>query len=72
MAIHKDLVDYKLRIKMKNKIMTGECESTYHIQFDDVLVSEELPEYCPFCGSKIEELIEELEDDDEEGGPNWD
>ena len=61
---------------MKNKIMTGECddcESTYHIQFDDVLVSEELPEYCPFCGSKIEELIEELEDDeDEQGGPNWD
>ena len=62
---------------MKSKIMTGECnecESSYHIQFDDVLVSEELPEYCPFCGEKIEEIIEEMDDEDENNESNdlWD
>ena len=54
---------------MKSKIMTGECnecESTYMIQFDDVMVSEELPEFCPFCGEQIEEITEELEEDEED------
>ena len=56
------------RIKMKNKIVTGDClscESTYSVEFVEELTSEELPEFCPFCGEPIEELSEEyIEDDD--------
>jgi hypothetical protein len=38
------------------------------------LVSEELPEYCPFCGEIIEELSEDyIEDEDNsEDEEKWD
>lgn len=57
--------------------MTGDCsncESTYDIEFIEELVSEELPEYCPFCGEIIEELSEDyIEDDDNsEDEEKWD
>jgi len=61
---------------MTNKSMTGDCtncESTYNIEFMEELVSEELPEYCPFCGEIIEELSEDyIEDDDSEDDEKWD
>jgi len=58
-----------------HKSINGECsncESTFLINYSDMLASKEYPEYCPFCGEFIEELsedyIEESEDefDDEE------
>jgi len=62
---------------MTNKSMTGDCtncESTYNIEFMEELVSEELPEYCPFCGEIIEELSEDyIEDEDNsEDEEKWD
>jgi hypothetical protein len=62
---------------MTNKSMTGDCsscESTYSIEFTGELVSEEFPEYCPFCGETIDELSEEYaeEDDDPEDENRWD
>ena len=53
---------------MTNKIMSGECascESTYVVQYMEELVSQDLPEHCPFCGEVIEELSEAyIEDED--------
>jgi len=58
---------------MTNKIISGECsncESSYHIEYVEELVSEELPEHCPFCGEIIDQLTyieedeEELDDED--------
>jgi transcription initiation factor IIE alpha subunit len=51
------------------KSVTGECsscESTYQIEYEEELVSEEYPEVCPFCGEQIEEITESqyIEDDD--------
>lgn len=53
---------------MTNKVVSGEClecESTYAVEYVEQLVSQQLPEFCPFCGDPIEELSEEyIEDDD--------
>ena len=53
---------------MTNKILSGNCEnceSTYAVEFMEEMVSQELPEHCPFCGEIIEELSEDyIEDDD--------
>ena len=53
---------------MTNKVVSGEClecESTYAVEYVEQLVSQQLPEYCPFCGDPIEELSEEyIEDND--------
>ena len=51
------------------KSVTGECsscESTYQIEYEEELVSEEYPEICPFCGEQIEDITESeyIEDDD--------
>jgi hypothetical protein len=55
---------------MTQKQLSGEClscESTYSISFMEEMVSQDLPEYCPFCGEIIEELSEDyIEDDDDE------
>jgi len=53
---------------MTNKVISGEClecESTYAVEYVEQLVSQPLPEYCPFCGDPIEELSEEYIEDDE-------
>ena len=53
---------------MSKKAITGdclECESTYEIQYATELTSQELPECCPFCGSKIEDISEEYIDEEE-------
>ena len=53
---------------MTEKSLSGDCqscESTYSVQFVEEMVSQELPEHCPFCGEVIEELSEAyIEDDD--------
>ena len=53
---------------MTNKVISGEClecESTYSVEFVEQLVSQSLPEFCPFCGDTIEDLSEEyIEDED--------
>jgi predicted nucleic acid-binding Zn-ribbon protein len=42
------------------------CDSKFTLEFKDDNVSQEYPEYCPFCGEIIEELSEDyIEDDDD-------
>ena len=36
------------------------------------MVSQEIPEYCPFCGERIEEISEEFVEDDEIEEEDWD
>jgi NAD-dependent SIR2 family protein deacetylase len=61
---------------MTNKIISGEClecESTYEVQYVEQLVSQELPEHCPFCGAAIEDISEEyIEDDELNDNEQWD
>ena len=61
---------------MTHKQLSGEClncESTYTVAFMEEMVSQELPEICPFCGSTIEELTEEFVDDEDDiDGDSWD
>ena len=54
---------------MTQKQLSGEClscESSYSIVFMEELVSQDLPEICPFCGEQIEELSEDYIEDDED------
>jgi len=54
---------------MTPRTITAECsscESSYDLIFVDELVSEEFPEYCPFCGELIDSLSEETTDEDED------
>jgi hypothetical protein len=51
-----------------NKSVTGECqncESSFDINYTEEFVSEEYPQFCPFCGESIDELSEEYIEDDE-------
>ncbi len=58
-----------------SKAVTGEClncESSFDIQYVEEFVSEEYPEFCPFCGEPIDELSEEyIEDDDSDDEEKW-
>ena len=60
---------------MTHKQLTGEClscESSYSVAYMEELVSQDLPEHCPFCGEIIEELQEEyIEDDDDLDDEEW-
>ena len=51
-----------------SKLITGEClncESSYEVAYVEQLVSQPLPEHCPFCGEIIEDITEDyIEDDD--------
>ena len=52
-----------------SKIVTGEClncESSYEVAFVEQLVSQPLPEHCPFCGEIIDDITEEYIDEDEQ------
>jgi hypothetical protein len=54
---------------MGTKTITAEClncESSYDMIYMEELVSEEYPEFCPFCGETIESLSEEEEEDNED------
>jgi len=55
--------------------ITGECnncESHYNVVYVEEIVSEELPEYCPFCGSEIEEITEEYVEEEDPDNEDWD
>jgi len=60
---------------MTQKQLSGDCsncESTYSIAFMEELVSQDLPEHCPFCGEIIEELSEDyIEEDDNLDDGEW-
>jgi len=54
---------------MTNKSLSGEClscESTYSVSYIEEMVSQDLPEHCPFCGEIIDELSEDYIEDDED------
>jgi NAD-dependent SIR2 family protein deacetylase len=61
---------------MTEKSLSGEClscESTYSIEYMEEMVSQELPEHCPFCGEIIQELSEDyVEDEDDLDDEEWD
>jgi NAD-dependent SIR2 family protein deacetylase len=40
------------------------CESTFGVDFMEEMVSEDLPQYCPFCGEEIEDVVEEFGDEE--------
>jgi NAD-dependent SIR2 family protein deacetylase len=51
------------------KLVEGEClncQSSYEVAYVEQLVSEELPEHCPFCGEVIEDIREEYIDPDDD------
>jgi len=51
------------------------CESSYDVVFMEGLVSEELPEFCPFCGELIDSISEDEyidDEDDESNEDKWD
>ena len=60
---------------MTQKQLSGDCancESTYSIAFMEEMVSQDLPEHCPFCGEQIEELSEDyIEEDDNLDDGEW-
>lgn len=54
---------------MSEKHVDGECnncESSFHVAFARELVSQDLPEHCPFCGSIIEDVTESFVDDEDD------
>jgi predicted nucleic acid-binding Zn-ribbon protein len=61
---------------MTQKQLSGEClscESTYSVAFMEEMVSQDLPEHCPFCGEIIEELSEDyIDEDDNLDNEEWD
>ena len=66
---------------MSNKIVSGDCEnceSTFVIDYVEEMVSQELPEHCPFCGEVVDksnikdDYIEDDDDlDDDEDVYEW-
>jgi hypothetical protein len=62
---------------MSTKTITAECdncESSYEVLYMEELVSEQYPEFCPFCGEPIESLSEEeyIDDDELNDEDKWD
>ena len=52
---------------MTQKVISGECEnceSSFEVAYQEELVSQEMPECCPFCGEHIEDIQEEYIDDE--------
>jgi hypothetical protein len=46
------------------------CESSFNVHYIEELVSQDYPEYCPFCGEVIDEVQEEYIDEDDEDDEN--
>ena len=61
---------------MNEKSVSAECsscESTFDVSYVQQFVSQELPQYCPFCGEEIEEIQEHyIEEDDSDLDEKWD
>ena len=43
----------------------SQCESNFELVYEEELVSDDTPSFCPFCGEKIEDIIEEYIDEDD-------
>jgi hypothetical protein len=61
---------------MADKIITADCnncESTFEIAYEEELVSDQLPSFCPFCGEAVEDVTEQVyeEDDEDEDIEGW-
>ena len=66
---------------MTHKVMAGECiscESTYYVEYVEQLASQEIPQYCPFCGTRTEDVTEEhidekdqIDDENDDGNEDW-
>lgn len=62
---------------MADKVITADCdscESTFELAYEEELVSDELPSFCPFCGEEIDDVSEQIyedEDDEEEDSEDW-
>ena len=60
---------------MITKNITGECnncDSYFSVEYKVEMVSQEIPEHCPFCGELIEEISEEFVENDEIEEEDWD
>lgn len=62
---------------MSTRTITAECsgcESSYDIIYMEELTSEDLPEFCPFCGEPIDSLSEDeyIVDDELDDDDKWD
>jgi hypothetical protein len=62
---------------MTTRTITAECnscESSFEVTYMEELVSEDLPDFCPFCGEQIDSLSEEeyIEDDELNDDEKWD
>lgn len=53
---------------MTEKLVTAECEncdSSFEMAYAEEMVSDGIPNFCPFCGERIEDIQEEYIDEDE-------
>ena len=53
---------------MQDKLISAECsscESTFGVQYIAEMASQDYPEYCPFCGETISEVMEEVDEDED-------
>jgi hypothetical protein len=62
---------------MTEKLITAECEnceSSFELAYTEELVSDPIPNYCPFCGDPIDNIQEEYINEDEldEDDERWD
>jgi DNA-directed RNA polymerase subunit RPC12/RpoP len=62
---------------MTDKLVTAECdncESSFELAYTEELVSDDTPNFCPFCGERIEDIQEEYIDEDvlDENDERWD
>jgi NAD-dependent SIR2 family protein deacetylase len=52
----------------------NECESSFDVAYMDKMVSQDLPQYCPFCGEPIDDVDEHYisDEDDNDLDREWD
>lgn len=59
---------------MEQKFVSGECascESSFGVQYIAEMASQDYPEYCPFCGDAISEVMEEVDEDEDWTEEDW-
>lgn len=61
---------------MATKLVNGDCvscESSFEVAYEEMIVSKELPEHCPFCGEHIDDVQEEyIDESDDLDIEEWD
>lgn len=60
---------------MTGKLITAECDncdSSFEVAYAQEMVSDDTPNFCPFCGERIEDIQEEyIEDDELDENDEW-